>query len=147
VSVVGVRFSANDERLTTNDHPSPGGVEEKQQPDIRMAHLTHSRDIHLSTMKALGQLDGKRLRKLAALAGILLLAAFAFVQIVHTHAGLAENTQCSICVVAHAPAAAVAPVVVPVLPFTHLRLILFESVLHNSDTLSLHFCRPPPPTA
>lgn len=98
-------------------------------------------------MKAFVQFDRKRLRQLAALVGIVLVAAFSVLQTVHTHSGLTENAHCAICAVAHVPVGAAAPVVLPALVFTRFRPVLLEPVLRSSATLSLHFCRPPPPTA
>ena len=98
-------------------------------------------------MIAFGQLDRERLRKFAAVVGVLVIAAFAMVQAVHVHPelGLAENSHCAICAVAHATPAAVAPIAAPVLVSIHIRSVLFEPLLRSSDTLSPLYSRPPPP--
>ena len=100
-------------------------------------------------MIAFGQFDRERFRKLAAVAGVLVVLVFALTQAVHIHPefGLADNFHCAICAVAHATPAVVAPIIVPALVFIHVRLVLFEPLLRTSDTLFPFYSRPPPPMA
>jgi hypothetical protein len=100
-------------------------------------------------MIGFGQFERKGFRKLAAVVGVLLIATFAMIQAIHVHPelGLAENSHCAICAVAHATPAVVTPVAVPVLVFIQIRLVLFEPLLRSSGTLSPLYSRPPPPMA
>jgi hypothetical protein len=100
-------------------------------------------------MRAFNQFDRKGFRKLAALAGIVIIAAFAMIQAVHIHpdAGLADNAHCALCPLAHAFPAVILPTICPALIFVSVGLLLFEPPLRDSVFLYPHYSRPPPQMA
>jgi hypothetical protein len=99
-------------------------------------------------MKPILQFDRARFRKLAALLGILILGLFATLQVVHAHPlGQTDDSHCSVCHVAHAPAALLAPVSLPALVLIRAEVFPVEPQLGHTVLAPALFIRPPPATA
>jgi hypothetical protein len=100
-------------------------------------------------MRGFRHFDREKFRKPAALAGILIIAAFAMIHAVHIHPeyGFADSAHCSLCAVAHASAAIIILTVCPVLVFISARWVCFDSPLRTSILLHPHHSRPPPAIA
>ena len=102
-------------------------------------------------MKPLRQFERSLLRQCTAVAFVLLMLGFGFVQAVHVHDALAGQTSspashCSLCVVAH-HAAAVVPVTVAPLPMVE-EAVLSAAAPQPESRLQVGatFIRPPPQT-
>jgi len=92
--------------------------------------------------------DRERLRKLGVLLGVLMVAIFAFIQAVHMHPESSPaDSHCAICAVAHAPALAAVPVLLPTPRFTGSRVPIFQAQECILVSLAPLYGRPPPPIA
>jgi hypothetical protein len=87
-----------------------------------------------------------RSRGIIALFGVVLLLALGLTQAAHIHAdsGDSGDSHCSLCAVAHAPAAVPAEVAIPVPAAIELPVILFKPSLRSVEAHSCLYSRPPP---
>jgi hypothetical protein len=88
-------------------------------------------------------------RRIVAVLGVVLLIAFGVVQAAHFHPGdgLAGDSHCTLCAVAHAPAAVPAVSAIPAPSIAHHRPILLEPSFSAFEISSFHYGRPPPSIA
>jgi hypothetical protein len=99
-------------------------------------------------MKPLRQFDHARSRRFSVLLGILIVGLFATLQAVHAHPlGQADDSHCSICMVAHAPAALAALPILPVLAVAPARESPAEPQFPHIVVSAPVSIRPPPVTA
>jgi hypothetical protein len=99
-------------------------------------------------MKPLSQSNRRMLRKFTAAFFVLVIAGFGFVQAVHVHDALANQTSpashCSLCVVAHS-AAIVTPVSAAIAPVvTSAAFAVSDPQLQSHLEVASSFIRPPP---
>jgi len=99
-------------------------------------------------MNVIRQFERPLLRKWTALAFVLVMAGFGFVQAVHVHDALSSESSpashCSLCVVAHS-AAVVTPVSsAPALVQQSARLAVLEPQLQSQLHVTSSYIRPPP---
>lgn len=99
-------------------------------------------------MNAIRQLERPLLQKWTALAFVLVMAGFGFVQAVHVHDALASQnspaSHCSLCVVAHSAAVVTRVNAAPAPVQQSARLAVLEPQLQSQLHVTFSYIRPPP---